>query len=56
MQATWLDRFRSLLPPYPAVFDIGCGSAEPTGRHLIEQPCALTGVDSALEMIAVYKR
>jgi SAM-dependent methyltransferase len=53
MEADWLDRFRSLLPCFPTVLDIGCGSGEPMGRYLIEQGCSLMGVDSAPEMIAM---
>src|SRR3954454_15629512 len=53
MEAGWLDRFRDLLPPRPAVLDLGCGSGEPMGRYLIERGCDLTGVDSAPEMIAM---
>jgi SAM-dependent methyltransferase len=34
MEAAWLDRFFSLLPPRPIVLDIGCGSGEPMARYL----------------------
>lgn len=51
MEAAWLDRFLALLPPRPAVLDIGCGAAEPIGSYLIERGCELTGVDAAPEMI-----
>jgi SAM-dependent methyltransferase len=44
---------RDLLPPCPAVLDIGCGSGEPTARYLAERGCKVTGVDSAPEMIAI---
>ncbi|MFL5257709.1 MAG: hypothetical protein ACJ8AI_33490 [Rhodopila sp.] len=37
MDAAWLSRFRSLLPPRAAVLDLGCGSGEPIGRYLVEQ-------------------
>jgi SAM-dependent methyltransferase len=47
MEADWLDRFRDLLSPRPAVLDLGCGSGEPMARHLIEQGCDLTGMDTA---------
>ena len=42
MEAAWLNQFRNLLPRFPAVLDIGCGSGEPIGRHLIEHGCNLT--------------
>jgi trans-aconitate methyltransferase len=51
MEASWLDRFLGLLPPRPAVLDIGCGSGEPIGCYLAERGCVLTGIDSAPEMI-----
>lgn len=53
MEATWLDRFMSLMPSRPAVLDIGCGSGEPMSRYLAERGCAVTGVDSSPEMIAL---
>lgn len=55
MEAEWLDRFRGLLPPCPAVLDLGCGTGEPIARHLVEQGCNVTGVDTAPEMIAICK-
>jgi SAM-dependent methyltransferase len=53
MEADWLDRFCGLLPPRPAVLDLGCGAGEPIAGYLIEHGCDLTGVDSAPEMIAL---
>jgi SAM-dependent methyltransferase len=53
MEAGWLDRFLGPLPPRPTVLDIGCGSGEPIGTYLAARGCALTGVDSAPEMIAL---
>jgi SAM-dependent methyltransferase len=55
MEAGWLDRFLGLLPPRPAVLDLGCGSGEPMGRYLIGRGCDLTGVDSAPAMIAMCR-
>jgi SAM-dependent methyltransferase len=49
----WLDRFLGLLPPSPAVLDIGCGSGTPIAAYLMQQGCAVTGVDSSPEMIAM---
>lgn len=52
----WLDRFLAPLPPAPRVLDIGCGTADPIGRYLIEKGCALTGVDSSPEFIELCKK
>lgn len=53
LEGAWLDRFLALLPSGAAVLDIGCGSAEPIGRCLIENGHAVTGVDSSPELIAI---
>lgn len=53
LEGAWLDRFLALLPSGAAVLDIGCGSAEPIGRYLIENGHAVTGVDSSPELIAI---
>lgn len=47
----WLDRFLALVPVDSDVLDIGCGSAEPIGRYLIEQGFNVTGVDSSPALI-----
>ncbi len=51
----WLDRFIALLPRGASILDIGCGSAEPIGRYLIEQGVRLTGVDSSPALIALCR-
>lgn len=51
-ERAWLARFREMLAPGAAILDIGCGTAEPIARHLIEAGHAVTGVDSAPAMIA----
>ena len=55
MEKAWLDRFLALVPEGAAVLDIGCGSAEPIARHLIEHGRPVTGVDSSPEMIAMCR-
>jgi cyclopropane fatty-acyl-phospholipid synthase-like methyltransferase len=40
---------------HPRILDIGCGSAEPIGRYVIESGCDITGVDSSPELIAISK-
>jgi SAM-dependent methyltransferase len=52
----WLDRFRALLPPAGPVLDLGCGSAEPMARYLIELGHAVVGVDSSPAMIDACRR
>jgi len=55
IEQAWLDRFSSLLGDSAAVLDLGCGSGEPIARYLVEKGCAVTGVDSSPEMIAMCK-
>lgn len=50
-ESTWLDRFLALLPPEPAVLDIGCGAGVPIGRYLVDNGCRVTGVDASRAMI-----
>jgi SAM-dependent methyltransferase len=54
-EKSWRDRFLALLPIGSSVLDIGCGTAEPIVRHLIEAAHALTGVDSSPTMIGICK-
>jgi trans-aconitate methyltransferase len=37
------------------VLDLGCGSGRPIARYLIDKGCAIVGVDSAPEMIALCR-
>jgi SAM-dependent methyltransferase len=48
----WLDRFIGLLPNGGSILDMGCGSAEPLARYLIERGLRVTGVDASPAMIA----
>src|SRR6266480_7120255 len=54
-ERSWLDRFLALLPSGASILDIGCGSAEPISRYLIEKGCAVTGVDSSSALIDICK-
>ena len=54
-EASWLERFLGLLPARPNVLDLGCGSGEPIGRFLAERGCDLLGVDTAPEMIDMWR-
>jgi SAM-dependent methyltransferase len=51
MEKSWLDRFRALVSNKASILDIGCGSAVPIARYLIEVGHAVTGVDSSATMI-----
>ncbi len=55
VEAPWIERFLALLPPGSAILDLGCGSGVPIGRHLAGQGHALTGVDSAPEMVSLFQ-
>ena len=52
----WLDRFRALPSPAGPILDLGCGSAEPMARYLIELSHPVVGVDSSPAMIDVCRR
>jgi SAM-dependent methyltransferase len=56
LEKPWLDRFRPLLPPAGPILDLGCGSAEPMARYLIELGHLVVGVDSSPTMIDVCRR
>jgi SAM-dependent methyltransferase len=54
-EKSWLDRFLALLPAASSVLDIGCGTAEPIARYIIEAGYVLTGIDSSPAMIRICK-
>jgi SAM-dependent methyltransferase len=54
-EAPWLERFLALLPPGASILDIGCGSAEPIARYLIEKGYAVSGVDSSPSLIGLCR-
>lgn len=47
----WLDRFLQVQPAGGSILDIGCGSAEPIARYLIEAGHEVTGIDASALMI-----
>jgi SAM-dependent methyltransferase len=51
MEKSWLDRFRGLVSSTASILDIGCGSAVPISRYLIEAGHHVTGVDSSATLI-----
>ncbi len=48
----WLDFVLSELPLNASVLDLGCGTAEPIAKYLINRGCKITGVDGSQNMIA----
>lgn len=56
IEGTWLDRFAALLPQRAEILDLGCGPGVPIGRALVARGHALTGVDAAPEMIALFEK
>jgi SAM-dependent methyltransferase len=54
-EKAWLDRFLALLPPRTSLLDVGCGSAKPIARYLIEKGCQMTGIDSSPALIEICK-
>jgi SAM-dependent methyltransferase len=55
VERPWLERFLALLPSGASILDIGCGSAEPISRYLIERGCDVTGVDTSSALIEMCK-
>jgi SAM-dependent methyltransferase len=51
MEKSWLDRFHALVSSNGSILDIGCGSAVPISRYLIEVGHGVTGVDSSATLI-----
>lgn len=54
-EKVWLDRMLALLPDQANVLDLGCGSGKPIATYLIEQGCAITGVDSSELMLQMAR-
>lgn len=51
----WLDRFATLIAPGATLLDIGCGAAEPIGRHLIERGFDVSGIDASATLIGICR-
>ena len=51
----WLDRFLSHVPAGGTVLDVGCGSAEPMARYIMERGRRVVGVDSSPTLIALSR-
>lgn len=54
-EGPWVARLVSLLAPGAAVLDLGCGSGVPIARLLVERGFAVTGVDGAAAMLALFR-
>ncbi|QYJ21770.1 class I SAM-dependent methyltransferase [Achromobacter sp. ES-001] len=53
VELSWLTKFLSLMPVQNAqVLDIGCGNGVPIARHLIENGCLVTGIDTSLPLLS----
>lgn len=52
----WLDRFLAHLPPKASILDLGCGGGEPIARYLVDQGHAMTGIDTAPDLIALCEK
>ncbi|AJE47620.1 class I SAM-dependent methyltransferase [Celeribacter indicus] len=53
----WLDRLLAHAPQEGGrrrVLDLGCGSGRPMAQYLSDRRCAVTGVDGAAAMIALF--
>jgi SAM-dependent methyltransferase len=55
MEKSWLDRFRALVSSAGSILDIGCGSAVPISRYLIESGHRVTGMDSSATLIGLCR-
>ncbi|UMZ09121.1 class I SAM-dependent methyltransferase [Pseudomonas sp. MPFS] len=55
-ERVWLQRFRQLMGDGHLVLDLGCGGADPMASHLIDNGCALTGVDSSTTLLELCQQ
>jgi trans-aconitate methyltransferase len=55
IERQWLDSFTSSLAAGASILDLGCGSGEPIGRHLIESGFTVTGIDSSPSLVAMAR-
>lgn len=51
----WLDRFLSHVPPGGTILDVGCGSAEPMARYMMQSGRRVVGIDSSPTLIAICR-
>jgi SAM-dependent methyltransferase len=56
VETAWLERFCALLHLGTEVLDIGCGAGEPVARFIMARGHKVLGVDSAPEMLELFRR
>lgn len=54
-ERAWLERCVCDVAPGGAVLDLGCGAGRPIGQWLADQGFAVTGVDYAPAMLALFR-
>ena len=52
----YVDRILEDLPAGAKVLDLGCGTGNPIGRHVVEKGFRLTGVDQSARMLEIARR
>ena len=55
IEATWLGRFRALLPAGGTVLDLGCGAGAPIAGHLLAHGHPVTGVDTSATLLDIAR-
>jgi 2-polyprenyl-3-methyl-5-hydroxy-6-metoxy-1,4-benzoquinol methylase len=55
VEAPWLERFCGLIPAGGTVLDIGCGAGVPMAQALTARGYAVTGIDGAPTMVALFQ-
>ncbi len=59
VERKWLDRMISVAPHLKGtrrVLDLGCGAGRPIAEYLVDRGIAVTGVDAAESMVALFAR
>ncbi len=51
----WLDAFLQHVRPAGTVLDVGCGMGEPIARYLLDNGCAVVGIDSSPSLIELCR-
>lgn len=51
----WHNRFVEAVPKSARVLDLGCGGGMPVARNLADHALRVTGIDSSVAMISLYR-